>query len=464
MGKFNVLDILNTNSQNEKSINNDFKITMIDIDDINDSKSNFYDTEDIEDLVNSIEMFGIQQNLIVKKIDNNKFELIAGHRRKLACLKLVQEGKEEYKKVPCIIESSNYDIREKLLLICTNSTARVLSDYEKVEQVKQLKELLIEYKKEHKLPGRIRSLVADTLNISQTQVARMDSIANNLSDNFKNELKEDKINISTAYEISGLDKNKQKEIYEITKEKESSENVTFNISLKEIKKIKELEKQETDKIITEELEYVAEPENIETVEADSVTVFSEEQEESEIIDPEHYTYHDVDEELDRLMDYIETYRKTNDISLGRKKTKMRLDAIILLDKEIRKLEEFESVQPDLPILKNNEQRKEFIDSYATWPIWIDTEETGERYYRYDLSDKVSIVVRVNKKHSWETYKETKAIEYGAEQYYLLGIKSEWTSSKGNISIEDETRTFYECNTNKSLLVEYLKNFQKGDKS
>ncbi|GLB24205.1 hypothetical protein LXJ15735_04460 [Lacrimispora xylanolytica] len=117
-------------------------------------------------------------------------------------------------------------------------------------------------------------------------------------------------------------------------------------------------------------------------------------------------------------------------------------------------------QPELPVLKNNEQRAAFIDAYETWPIWIETQETGERYYRYDLFEKVAIVVKVSWKHSWSSYKESKDYEYGAEQYYLMGVKSEWRSGK-NVYVEDDTRSFYECGTNRSALVEYLKEFQKS---
>ena len=117
-------------------------------------------------------------------------------------------------------------------------------------------------------------------------------------------------------------------------------------------------------------------------------------------------------------------------------------------------------QPDLPILKNNDQRAAFIDAYETWPIWIETKETGERYYRYDLSEKAAIVVKVYWKHSWERYKESKDYEFGAQQYYLMGVKSEWRSGK-NAYVEDESRTYYECSTNRSALVEYLKDFQKS---
>jgi len=70
-----------------------------------------------------------------------------------------------------------------------------------------------------------------------------------------------------------------------------------------------------------------------------------------------------------------------------------------------------------------------------------------------------MVVKVSWKHSWKSYKESKDYEYGAEQYYLLGVKSEWSTTR-SVYVEDDTRTFYECSTNMTALVEYLKEFQK----
>ncbi|MBE5980386.1 MAG: hypothetical protein E7249_14810 [Paenibacillaceae bacterium] len=148
---------------------------------------------------------------------------------------------------------------------------------------------------------------------------------------------------------------------------------------------------------------------------------------------------------------------------------MQYDAILLVKKEFenylnRQDDEPEEPeypeQPELPLLKNNDQRAAFIDAYETWPIWIETKETGERYYRYDLSEKAAIVVKVYWKHSWESYKESKDYEYGAQQYYLMGVKSEWCKGK-NVYVQDDTRSFYECSTNRSALVEYLKDFQKS---
>ena len=51
------------------------------------------------------------------------------------------------------------------------------------------------------------------------------------------------------------------------------------------------------------------------------------------------------------------------------------------------------------------------------------------------------------------------IDYGAEQYYLLGIKTEWQPG-GATFTEDDSRTFYECQSNKTALIDYLRYFQK----
>ena len=50
-------------------------------------------------------------------------------------------------------------------------------------------------------------------------------------------------------------------------------------------------------------------------------------------------------------------------------------------------------QPELPLLKNDKQRAEFIDAYEEWPLWIDNQETGEKYYRYELPDGTSFVIK-----------------------------------------------------------------------
>ena len=239
--KFNISQLLSNTSREESggekkevSRQKTFKVVLINVHDLIPSKDNFYSVENVEELKTSIEMFGIKQNLVVKPIGNGKYRVIAGHRRRLATLELVKEGKKEFELIPCVIEESKDEIVERLLLITTNSTTRQLSDWEKIEQAREIKVLLEEYKKNEKLPGRIRDIIAETLNTSPTQVGRMDAISNNLTSEFKEELKEEKINMSTAYELSGLTEEKQIEAFKEYEEKGS-------FSIKDVRQKKEEE-------------------------------------------------------------------------------------------------------------------------------------------------------------------------------------------------------------------------------
>ena len=238
--KFNLDSLLNTKSKgvtvqetgSEQETENAFDVVMLDVEDLMPSKDNFYSTDNIDELAASIELAGgIEQNLVVKPEAHGKYEVIAGHRRRLAVLKLLADGREEYRKVPCRIKLDSDEIKDRLALIFTNSTARQLTDWEKIQQAKELKEVLTDYKKalqeenkdkpkeERKKIGRIREIVADILNTSTTQIGRMEAIDNNLSPEFKRELEKGSIGISTAHELSRMDKEKQTNAYKQYEEK-----------------------------------------------------------------------------------------------------------------------------------------------------------------------------------------------------------------------------------------------------
>lgn len=241
-GKFDLKQLLSQNSLNQENENSkenekEFKIKKININDLvpASSEENFYSVTEFKELKESIEMFGIQQNLIVKEIEDGKYKIIAGHRRRLAVLELVNEGKKEFEYVPCIVKKDIDNVSESLLLIMTNSTTRVLSDWEKVKQCVETEKLLKEYRKNNKIPGRTRDLVSEILDTSPTNVGRMKAISNNLNENLKEEFKNNNINISTAYELSGLSDELQEKAFNKLKEKET---LTLN-DVKELKKKEE---------------------------------------------------------------------------------------------------------------------------------------------------------------------------------------------------------------------------------
>lgn len=67
--------------------------------------------------------------------------------------------------------------------------------------------------------------------------------------------------------------------------------------------------------------------------------------------------------------------------------KMLLDYHEDLDKE----EVEEVVQPELPLLKNNDQRKEWLQNYRSWGLWYEDEHIGMAYYRFILPDGAQII-------------------------------------------------------------------------
>ena len=122
---FNLTQLLNSNSrevnksEEEEMKTLNFNIKSIDIDHIVPAKENFYSVDDIENIKQSIELLGIEQNLIVERIDRDNYKLVAGHRRYFASKALVEEGKEEFRILPCKIKSKSEDntLLNKLTMI-----------------------------------------------------------------------------------------------------------------------------------------------------------------------------------------------------------------------------------------------------------------------------------------------------------------------------------------------------------
>ncbi len=227
-GKFNLNDLLNqgtTKVKAEKDKNTDvaggYEIKNIDVDNLIPSEENFYSMNNIEELKNSIELTGkVVQPLIVTPLgtQNRIYKILSGHRRRQAILSLVAEGKNEYKKVPCIVEDIDGDyntkiIKEELILISANSQ-REKTAWDKVEEAKRTRTLLESMKNMGSLAGDLRKNIAKVLQTSSTQVARYDAINRNLIDEFIEVLKANQLNISVAYEISGLSKEEQNILYQ----------------------------------------------------------------------------------------------------------------------------------------------------------------------------------------------------------------------------------------------------------
>lgn len=243
MGRFNLNEILNSASrQAAESGDNpprttESEIRKISVFDLVPSEDNFYSMREIEELKAAIEIAGkVLQNLVVVPLENGKYKVIAGHRRRLASIALVEDGKPQYEFVPCSVEpteeaAEDQEIRDGLNLIVTNSQ-REKTAWDKIEEVRYLRDVLEKAKTRPRFAGLLRAIVertfgggevqadgtrdfiAKVLHTSTTQIGRYDTIIRHLSPEFKAELKEDRINLSTAYELAGLPEDEQRDAFE----------------------------------------------------------------------------------------------------------------------------------------------------------------------------------------------------------------------------------------------------------
>lgn len=196
------------------------RITMIPITELRPNGGNFYDTSNFEDLADSIELNGLLEPLCVfrRGQGTGHYVIFSGHRRYKA-LRLLYEksGFEKWTEVPCIVFPDPHDAnRETVMLIHANSTGRVLSNWEKAQQARRLKEALVAMREGGaELPGRIRDLVAEEMQMSASKLARLEAIGNNLTEvRFAKAWREGRLNESVAYELSKLPKARQKEAWD----------------------------------------------------------------------------------------------------------------------------------------------------------------------------------------------------------------------------------------------------------
>lgn len=258
--KFSLSDgMLNQVSQNVKKANeieakNNFNVQYIDIKDIERNKKNFYEIVNVDELAEDIKMNGLNHNLVVRKLDNGKYELISGERRYTALTQLVEQGNEIFALVPCKVIEAN-DIDSEIILIQANAQTRELTEIEKLEQVKRLTELYKTKKKNgEKVPGKIREIIANDLKLSPTQVGRYERINKNLIPELKEILENGNLTIANASEFSSLSEDNQKVILEIINNKveiSKEEATELKVKLKKLEQEKadELKRLENEKLV-----------------------------------------------------------------------------------------------------------------------------------------------------------------------------------------------------------------------
>lgn len=103
-------------------------------------------------------------------------------------------------------------------------------------------------------------------------------------------------------------------------------------------------------------------------------------------------------------------------------------------------------QPELPKLKNNDQRRAFLESYRSWPVWFDVPQAEETYYRYILPDSSAIVICEYKQYvEWKK----KYTDENPESVYQMGFL-----------LEPGYHHLHDCKASDTELVKKLMEIQK----
>lgn len=98
----------------------------------------------------------------------------------------------------------------------------------------------------------------------------------------------------------------------------------------------------------------------------------------------------LEEEEKTLRDYLECGGLPERTILRQQLKVAGLRIIRNLVEDVLETEE-EITQPELPRLKNNEERKEWLENYQDWGLWYRDERIDVNYYKYDFKDGSRLV-------------------------------------------------------------------------
>ena len=166
----------------------------------------------IDELAEDIREDGLENNLLVRKIENDRYEveLIGGERRYSAILRNIEHGDMTYEYIPCkVLTMSDIDARKRLIL--NNMENDPLTNAEKLEAVEELKEIY-KAKKEagENIPGRIQAIIASEMGLKKSQVANYEKILNHASEEVRESIRKEELPLDAAVTLVDLDEEEQR--------------------------------------------------------------------------------------------------------------------------------------------------------------------------------------------------------------------------------------------------------------
>ena len=175
--------ILNTASGSK------MKITSVPIEDIVRNEQNEYSIEGIDSLAASIHDVGLRQPIEVKRLPDGTYQLIGGERRLTAMKKLLEEGDTRWQMVPCVVSNPpeldlpiSDELKELYALTTTNAEQRSKTDHDKMLDIQAMRRIYTALKDAgYPLAEYQRSFIATNLNMSESQVQRLEYLDGHLA-------------------------------------------------------------------------------------------------------------------------------------------------------------------------------------------------------------------------------------------------------------------------------------------
>lgn len=208
MGKWSFMDLFESGEGQT-----DFEEIYLSPYEVEPSERNFYSQENIEELADSILTVGQQQPIVLARV-NGVYKIISGHRRNLANIHNIECGAVPKEQKIRYLYKDMSEAMLELSLLVGNAFNRKLSPYEETEQAARLKAALIRARNEDNLviQGRMRDLIAEMMQTSPSEVARMNKINSSLVPEAKEQFRAGNLSKSAAYETAKLPEEEQKEI------------------------------------------------------------------------------------------------------------------------------------------------------------------------------------------------------------------------------------------------------------
>lgn len=159
-------------------------------------------------------------------------------------------------------------------------------------------------------------------------------------------------------------------------------------------------------------------------------------------------------ENEQLSEYlkVDKVEKLPEDMIRKKKIIVAALASMLYDLE-ENGETQEPIQPDLPPMKNSDQRKEWLRNYKDWGLWYEDNRIGVKYYKYDFENGARLIA--------ETYMVPETEFYIAhESCYFHLVGGPEPVKKNGVPKWGWNEVYNRYPNSETELVEFLKEAQK----